>query len=158
MAPAVAGSKEVLMATVAKFDNAVFAPAAGMSLVNAKVPPLFGKLIARADSAVEVRVVALAPVPITKPEAAVEAVRIVPVIEFAVDIVPNPLAIDPLASAPTVVRLEVTTLEAKVVPEIFPAALTTLSASGKVITRVPLVDAPVILKLLVPGVPEVPAR
>jgi hypothetical protein len=127
MAPAVAGSKEVLMATVAKFDNAVFAPAAGMSLVNAKVPPLFGKLIARADSAVEVRVVALAPVPITKPEAAVQAVRIVPVIEFA-DIVPNPLAIDPLASAPTVVRLEVTTLEAKVVPEIFPAALTTMSA------------------------------
>lgn len=31
-------------------------------------------------------------------------------------------------------------------------------ASGRVMTRVPLVEAPVILKLLVPGVPEVPAR
>jgi hypothetical protein len=111
-----------------------------------------------------------APVVRVKPLEAVktpaEVIVPVPVVEMLlevlivlpVEILPNPLAIDPDASAPTVVKLEVTTLEARVVPEIFAAALTVIEASGKVITRVPLVEAPVILKFIIAGVPEVPAK
>jgi len=35
---------------------------------------------------------------------------------------------------------------------------TVIAASGKVMTRVPEVEAPAVRKLLVPGVPEVPAK
>jgi hypothetical protein len=47
--------------------------------------------------------------------------RVVPVIVLVVEIVPKPEAIDPEASAPTVVKDDVTTPEAKVVPVSDPA-------------------------------------
>jgi len=82
-----------------------------------------------------------------------------PVVEilFDIEIDPNPEAIEPDASAPTVVREEVTTLEARVVPEISAAAFTVMLAFGNVIVRRPPFEAPVILNWFVPGVPEVPA-
>ena len=49
-----------------------------MSVVNASVPPLLGNDIALAEEAVDERVVAFTPVPMTRPEAAVVAVSIVP--------------------------------------------------------------------------------
>ncbi len=42
--------------------------------------------------------------------------------------------------------------------EILPVVITVPEASGRVIVRRPEVEAPVILKLLVAGVPEEPAR
>jgi hypothetical protein len=159
--------------TPASSAEVVAAKSLNLLAVKAMVPPASGKLIALGLTAVEEKVVALLPLPRTKPEVPVEAVRTPalvmvpePVVEIllevlivlAVAIVPNPLAIDPEARAPTVVKLEVTTLEARVVPEILAAALTVIEASGRVITRVPLVEAPVILKFIVVGVPEVPAK
>ena len=49
---------------------------------------------------------------------------------------PNPEAIEPEESAPTLVSDEVTTLDASVVPLMSPAAFTVKVASGKVIVRV----------------------
>ena len=53
-----------------------------------------------------------APPPVLIP---VVALRVVPVIVFEVEMVPNPDAIDPLANAPTVVREEVRTPVPRVV-------------------------------------------
>jgi hypothetical protein len=56
-------------------------------------------------------------------------------VSLPTSIFPNPEVIDPALSTPTVVKEEVTTLEASVVPEISAAALTVRVASGKVIVR-----------------------
>lgn len=60
------------------------------------------------------------------------------VISLVVEIDPNPEAIDPDESAPVAVREEVTTFDAKVVPEILAAAFTVIDASGNVIVRDPV--------------------
>jgi len=64
----------------------------------------------------------------------------------------------PVATVPTVVSELVTTAAARVVPLISAAAFIVTDASGSVIVRVPEVDAPVIRKLFVPGVPLEPAK
>ena len=51
---------------------------------------------------------------------------------LAVLMLPKPVAMEPLTRAPTVVKEEVMTLEASVVPEMSAAALTVILALGKV--------------------------
>jgi hypothetical protein len=57
------------------------------------------------------------------------------VISLVVEIVPKPEAMEPEKRAPTAERDEVTTFEARVVPEIFAAAFTVIEAFGKVMVR-----------------------
>ena len=76
----------------------------GMSEVSAIVPELFGNEIARAAEAVDDSVVAFTPVPMTSPEAAVVAVRIVPCI--APDEVTAPAFQTPEVIVPVVTKLD----------------------------------------------------
>jgi hypothetical protein len=69
---------------------------------------------------------------------------VVPVIVFAVAIVPKPEAIDPLARAPTDVSDEVTIDEPSVVPE---STVVPLSWMAEVALRVAPVPVPSMLKL-----------
>lgn len=95
----------------------------------------------------EVAVKLSAPVVRVKPFDAVsdpaEIIVPVPVVEifpevvmsFVVEIVPNPAPIEPEESAPTAVSEEVTTFEARVVPEMLAAAFTVIEELGNVIVR-----------------------
>lgn len=83
------------------------------------------------------------PAEVIVPEPVVEILFEVEIV-LAVAMDPKPEAMEPEARAPTVVRDDVTTLDAKVVPEMSAAALTVIEASGRVITLTPPVEAPVI--------------
>ena len=79
------------------------------------------------------------------------------VISLAVEMEPNPLAIDPEERAPTAVKEEVTTLEANVVPEILAAALTVMDAFGKVIVLLETVGS-VMAKIVLTALAVAPSN
>ena len=93
-----------------------------MSVLLSKVIP---PLAAMAPDAVTV-------FPVNVVDPAEPIVPVVVIVSAPVSILPKPEVMEPELRAPTVVRLEVTTFDARVVPEMSAAALTVILALGNV--------------------------